>query len=55
MVANSKFKNHLEVLLLDGCTRVKSSSTLIPIVNGKATPLFFRKLKLLINVYISRL
>ncbi|KAL9541508.1 hypothetical protein MBANPS3_009089 [Mucor bainieri] len=34
MVANSKFRDQLEVLLLDGCTRVKSSRLLIPIVNG---------------------
>ncbi|KAI8647372.1 hypothetical protein BD408DRAFT_439203 [Parasitella parasitica] len=34
MVTNSKFKNSLRVLLLDGCTRVKSSNTLVPIVNG---------------------
>ncbi|CEP16141.1 hypothetical protein [Parasitella parasitica] len=34
MVENSKFKTNLEVLLLDGCTRVKSSNTLVPIVNG---------------------
>lgn len=34
MVANSKFRDQLEVLLLDGCTRVKSSRTLVPIING---------------------
>ncbi|GAN01220.1 conserved hypothetical protein [Mucor ambiguus] len=34
MVANSKFRDQLEVLLLDGCTRVKSSRLLVPIVNG---------------------
>ncbi|KAK4510806.1 uncharacterized protein ATC70_005240 [Mucor velutinosus] len=34
MVANSKFRDQLEVLLLDGCTRVKSSRVLVPIVNG---------------------
>ncbi|OAD08068.1 hypothetical protein MUCCIDRAFT_158304 [Mucor lusitanicus CBS 277.49] len=33
MVANSKFRDQLEVLLLDGCTRVKSSRLLVPIVN----------------------
>lgn len=35
MVTNAKFKPELQVLLLDGCTRVDSSGILIPIVNGK--------------------
>ncbi|KAI8096087.1 hypothetical protein BDF21DRAFT_489497 [Thamnidium elegans] len=34
MVTNAKFKPELQVLLLDGCTRVDSSGILIPIVNA---------------------
>lgn len=34
MVTNAKFKPELQVLLLDGCARVKSCGILIPIVNG---------------------
>ncbi|KAG2211805.1 hypothetical protein INT47_004491, partial [Mucor saturninus] len=37
MVGNAKFKPELQVLLLDGCTRVKSCGILIPIVNGNFT------------------
>ncbi|KAI7867073.1 uncharacterized protein EV154DRAFT_571777 [Mucor mucedo] len=33
MVGNAKFKPELQMLLLDGCTRVKSCGILIPIVN----------------------
>lgn len=36
LVKNAKFKSELQVLLLDGCTRLDSiSSILIPIINGK--------------------
>jgi len=41
MVANSKFRDQLEVLLLDGCTRVKSSRTLVPIINGNDRVFFW--------------
>ncbi|KAI9255402.1 hypothetical protein EDC94DRAFT_226919 [Helicostylum pulchrum] len=34
MVTNDKFKPELQVLLLDGCTRVDSSGIIIPIVNA---------------------
>lgn len=34
MVSNANFKDQLEVLLLDGCSRIKSSNTLVPIVNA---------------------
>ncbi|KAI8077945.1 uncharacterized protein B0P05DRAFT_118461 [Gilbertella persicaria] len=33
MISNSKFKEHLQVLLLDGCSNIKSSNTLVPVVN----------------------
>lgn len=34
MVSNARFKDQLEVLILDGCRRIKSPDTLIPIVNA---------------------
>lgn len=34
LLSNAKFKGELQVLLLDGCTRINSCGILVPIVNG---------------------